>query len=73
MTTKAQLTPQVDVTVANEGSLFTFALETERARQWVAEHVVGETLYFGGNTLIVEHRYAADLARGMINDGLNIQ
>jgi hypothetical protein len=73
MTTKARLTPKVDVTVANEGSLFTFALETERARQWVAEHVVGETLYFGGNTLIVEHKYAHGLVLGMIGDGLKVQ
>jgi hypothetical protein len=49
MTTKAQLTPQVDVTVATKVRSSPFALETERARQWVAEHVMGETLYFGGN------------------------
>ena len=72
MTTKAQLTPQVDVTVANEDSLFTFALETERARQWVAEHVVGETTYFAG-MLAVENRFARDLAQGMIADGLKLQ
>jgi hypothetical protein len=50
-----------------------FALETERARQWVAEHVMGETLYFGGNALIVEPKYAHALAFGMIGDGLKVQ
>jgi hypothetical protein len=60
---------EIDVTVQNEGTIFLFQPLTEVAKDWIAEHVGGETTYFG-SALVVEHRYAGDLARGMVNDGL---
>ena len=50
---------------AARGTVFLFTPHTEKAEQWIAENVVGEATYFGG-ALVVEHRYARDLAVGMI-------
>ncbi len=58
-----------DVTVQNHGSIFLFVPETDSAREWLTENVGGEAQYFG-DALVVEPRYAADLAEGMQADGL---
>lgn len=63
---------QTDVTVQNGGSVFLFHLHTEAARAWVAEHVSEERTMFG-DALAVEHRYAEDLAAGMVSDGLVVR
>ena len=60
-----------DVTVENHGSIFLFALHTEAAREWVNDNVPEDAQYLGSK-LAVEHRYAADLAAGMIRDGLEV-
>jgi len=62
----------VDVTVQNEGSIFLFQLETEAAKTWVAEHVSEEATFWCGG-LVVEHRYAGNLAAGMQADGLVVE
>lgn len=59
-----------DVHITNEGSLFLFALQTPQARTWVDEHVEEQVLF--GDALVVEHRYAWDLAQGMLGDGLTV-
>lgn len=60
-----------DVTVHNEGTLFLFRPLTDKAKAWIAAHVQPEALWFG-DALVVEHRYAADLAQGMRDDGLRL-
>lgn len=60
---------QPDVAVHNEGTLFLFRTLTDRARNWIAAHVQADALWFG-DALVVEHRFAADLAQGMRDDGL---
>jgi hypothetical protein len=62
----------VDVTVSNEGTLFLFRPLTSEARAWIEENVSEESQWFG-DSLVVEHRYARDLAAGMIDAGLNVQ
>ena len=62
---------KVDVTVRNEGTLFLFTPETAEAKQWIDEHVSGESQWFG-KALVVEHRFAEDLACGMLEAGLVI-
>lgn len=61
-----------DVTITNVSVGYAFALETRKARNWVAKHCVGEQTWLGGE-LIVEGGYAQDLAQGMLNDGLAVQ
>ena len=57
-----------DVYVENHGSLFLFHIETKEAKEWVRENV-GEI----GLPLAVEHRYAYDLAQGMLDAGLTLE
>ena len=40
---------EIDVTVQNEGTIFLFQPLTEVAKDWIAEHVGGETTYFGSD------------------------
>jgi hypothetical protein len=67
----AQGTPTVDVTVTNHGTIFTFALHTEAAREWWTEHVE-DGMEFAGNK-VVEHRFAQDIAEGMQEGGLVVE
>jgi hypothetical protein len=44
---------------------------SQAARDWIAENVSDDAQWFGG-ALMVEHRYASDLAEGMAGDGLEL-
>ena len=66
------MTTLIDVSVQNEGTIFLFVPHTDVARDWIAEHVAEEAPYFG-DALVVEHRYARDLADGMQADGLTLE
>jgi hypothetical protein len=55
-----------DVIVENHGSLFLFHLLTEAAESFL-DHVDSEAQTFG-NALVVEPRYAADIAAVMRDD-----
>jgi hypothetical protein len=60
---------KVDVEVRNEGTIFLFQPLGKAAEEWIEENVGRERTWFAGS-LCVEHRYALDLAEGMIRDGL---
>jgi hypothetical protein len=62
---------QADVEVMNEGTIFLFTPLTQEAKDWIESHVEDPMYY--GNSLVVEHRYALDLAEGMVNDGLCVR
>lgn len=64
---------KIDVAVSNHGTVFLFALLTDRAREWVDENVQAEGWQFFGGSLAVEPRMARDLAQGMLNDGLEVE
>ena len=59
----------VDFIVQNEGSIFLFTPLSAKAAQWIGEHVQPDATWFG-DALVVEHRYARDLAEGMKGAGL---
>lgn len=61
-----------DVRIEGGGTVYLFRLLTQAAREWVEEHVVGETTWMG-DALAVEHRYAGALADGMLADGLVVE
>lgn len=64
---------KTDVTVQYEGTVFLFHALTRRARRWIEAYVAGgETTWFG-NVLVVEHRYAGEIARGMAESGLRVK
>ena len=61
-----------DVAVHTEClGLYTFELLTPEAEQWVYANV--EDPMFHGHVLVVEGRFAQDLAQGMIDDGLAVE
>lgn len=67
-----QNVPTPDVQIENHGTIFLVRPLTEAAFEWVADHVSGESQWFG-NALAVEHRYVAALTQGMMDDGLEVQ
>ena len=64
--------PLVDVLVQNEGSIFLFRPQTDAAKEWIDQNVSDEAQWFGGG-LVVEHRYAHDMAEGMAGSGLTVR
>lgn len=62
----------IDVTVSRSGSLFLFQPLTPTAKEWIDGQVGTEATFFG-SALVVEHRYAHDLAQGMLDDGLVVE
>ena len=60
-----------DFAIENHGSIFLFRMNTPAAIEWVADNVQPEAQFFG-QALVVEHRHARDLARGIAADGLVI-
>lgn len=60
-----------DVLVRNEGTVFLFRPVTDVGTEWIDENVAEDAQWFGGS-LVVEHRYADDIAEGMRGDGLEL-
>jgi hypothetical protein len=58
-----------DVLVRNEGTVFLFTPLTLAATNWICANVQPNAQWFGAS-LVVEHRYAADLAAAMREAGL---
>jgi hypothetical protein len=71
MSSRVKSTTTPDILVHNEGTIFVFCPLTQRAKQWIDEHVQ-DALWFG-NALVVEHRYAWGLAGGMKDSGLALE
>ena len=69
--TIANAAPVADVSVTNEGTVFTFRPLTARAKQWLRENVEEDAMYLG-DALIVEHRYAMTLADGLMDEGFKL-
>ena len=60
-----------DFLVENHGSIFLFRMNTPAAVEWVSQNVQEDAQFFG-DALVVEPRYAANLAAGMREAGLVI-
>jgi len=58
-----------DVIVRYEGSIFLFEPLTVAAKHWIDANVQPNAQWFA-NALVVEFRYAAELAAAMRSDGL---
>jgi hypothetical protein len=65
---------EIDFVLENHGSIFLLRPLTESARIWVDENV-GPDNGFQPNypTVVIEHRYIADIVRGAIADGLEVR
>ena len=63
-----------DFNLRDEGSLVLLTPRTDAAREWVDTNIGkdnGYQPYFP--TVVVEHRYIADIVAGIQNDGLAMQ
>jgi hypothetical protein len=69
MNSSSHVPNTLDVFVHNEGTVFLFCPLTSQAKEWIDEHVQPDAMWFAG-ALVVEHRFAWGLARGMIDAGL---
>lgn len=65
-------TKAIDVGVRDEGTIFLFTPHTQAAKDWIEENVESEAPRFCG-ALVVEHRYAGELAAGMQQAGLEVR
>jgi hypothetical protein len=62
-----------DLAFEDHGSLVLAQPLSERGRSWLAEHCpAGDDHTYYGDALVVEHRYAADLAQTAHADGLQV-
>lgn len=67
-----KLPDPIDVQVINAGGIYLFRPYTEEAKAWIAENTDPDAQWFA-NGLVVEHRFAEDLAAGMQKDGLIVK
>jgi len=54
------------------GSFLVLVAQTPAADEWAAQHLPDDALTWGGGT-VIEHRYFADIADGIMADGLTIE
>lgn len=69
---QVQETRKVDVTVENHGSIFLFTLHTPEAQEWWQQNCE-DGLGWGDSSKVVEHRFARDIAQGLLDDGLEVE
>ena len=62
--------PQPGIRLQDHGSIVLVTPITPASEDWLREHTDG-TWFAGG--LVVEHRYAADLLRGEVDEGFRIE
>ena len=64
--------PSADFAVENHGTIFLLRPITPAAFEWVQERLPEDRQEFG-DAVVVEHRYIADIVRGILNDGLAVR
>jgi hypothetical protein len=63
-----------DFLVENHGSIFLLKPQTPSARSWLEEHIGQDNGYqpYWPSSVVVEHRYIADIVAGIQSDGLEV-
>lgn len=62
-----------DFSVQNEFTIYLLHPHTDAAREWLKENILGHEQQYFGNSLVVEHRYIADIVAGIQADGLDVR
>jgi len=63
--------PTADFELQNHGSIFLLIPQSTSARIWVHDHIGKDNGYQPDYpTVVVEHRYIADIVEGIVADGL---
>jgi hypothetical protein len=67
----------MDIQIENGGTIFLFRALSDAGRKWLYENTQAEPWQWigdaSGEALVVEHRYAGDLAANIVAAGLEIQ
>jgi hypothetical protein len=65
---------KLDFTVQNEGSIFLLRPITPAAKKWVNEHIGADNGFQPmWPTVVIEHRYIADVVEGIRDDDLTVR
>jgi len=63
--------PTADFELQNHGSIFLLIPQTLSARIWIDDHIGKHNGYQPHYpTVVIEHRYIADIVEGIVADGL---
>jgi hypothetical protein len=60
-----------DINVTNHGTIYLMHAKTPAAHRWLREHTAAESQWLG-DSLVVEHRFIADIVEGAREDGLRV-
>ena len=63
--------PRPDVEIRFESTICLFEPHTRRGKTWIKSHVAPDAQWWG-RSLVVEHRYAKEIARAMKSAGLKL-
>jgi len=63
---------EADIIIQNQGSIFLFRPLTRAAEEHLIGNVQDDAQWFGG-ALVVEHRYARDLAAALTEEGFIVE
>ena len=66
------MNPSVDILIENHGSIILFRPLCRQAKQWLQDSTHAESWQWFGGALVVEPRYAAELADGAEEAGLEV-
>jgi len=62
-----------DLMVLPQGTIHLLEIVTEAGAHWVIENIdASEGVVTLGNSIVIEHRYIADIVEGAIADGLRV-
>ena len=64
-------TRKADIWILPQGTLTLVRPLTQRASEWISQHLQDHSQWFGP-ALVIEHHYLANLLPGMIEDGLQV-
>jgi hypothetical protein len=64
--------PRPDFLIADHGSIFLLQPISDRALAWIHEHLPPDAPRFG-SSVVVEHRFVADIVTGIRDDGLVVR
>lgn len=66
-------TTAADFTVENHGNIYLLTPQNDLAFAWADLHIDARGQSIGQRTIVVEHRYIADIVVGAIADGFTVR
>jgi hypothetical protein len=59
-----------DFLLQDEGTIAILYPQNDAAEDWVFQNLPADAQRWGGNGIVIEHRYVGDIVFGIRNDGL---